>query len=143
MLCYSDPFTHPFISDKEKEYLRKEVGQLERKSLPPPPFKAILTSPALLSLMCAQVGHNWGILIMITDLPKYMNDVLKFSIKENGLYSSLPYVSMWVVAQMSGCLSDFLINRNYISITNARKIFTAIGNFKLEKFLFFFIYACL
>lgn len=113
--------------------MEKEVGNLERKSLPPPPFKAILTSPALLSLMVAQVGHNWGILIMITDLPKYMNDVLKFSIKQNGLYSALPYVTMWVVAQATGFLSDFLINRQYLNITNSRKMFTTIGN--LNKLL--------
>lgn len=64
---------------------------------------------------------------MVTDLPKYMSDVLKFSIKENGIYSSLPYITMWVVAQTIGFLSDFLINRGYMSITNVRKLFTSVG----------------
>ena len=26
VLCYPDPETHPFITDKEKEYLRKHIG---------------------------------------------------------------------------------------------------------------------
>lgn len=66
---------------------------------------------------------------MVTDLPKYMNDVLKFSIKENGLYSSLPYVVMWLVAQSIGFFSDWLIVRGHMSITNVRKLFTAVGEF--------------
>lgn len=64
---------------------------------------------------------------MVTDLPKYMSDVLRFSISLNGLYSSLPYLLMWIVSISTGFLSDFLIVRNLLSITNARKVFTAVG----------------
>lgn len=64
---------------------------------------------------------------MVSDLPKYMSDVLKFSIKDNGIYSSLPYLLMWVVSVSTGFLSDFLITRNCCSITGARKWFTGIG----------------
>lgn len=27
LLCYSSPETHPFISEKEKDFLRREVGR--------------------------------------------------------------------------------------------------------------------
>lgn len=66
---------------------------------------------------------------MVTDLPKYMSDVLRFSIKDNGIYSSLPYFVMWVVSIITGILSDYLIVKQYIGITNARKFFTAVGEF--------------
>lgn len=56
-----------------------------------------------------------------------MSDVLRFPIKENGLYSSLPYASMWIVSIALGFVSDWMITRNHISITNARKLFTTIG----------------
>lgn len=56
-----------------------------------------------------------------------MNDVLRFSIKKNGLYTSLPYVALWMVALCTGFLSDFLIKRKYLGITNSRKVFTSIG----------------
>ncbi|KAJ6646401.1 putative inorganic phosphate cotransporter [Pseudolycoriella hygida] len=128
LICYSDPESHPFISDKEKDFLKKELGQLERdKTLPPTPWKAILTSVPMMALVCAQIGHDWGFYVMVTDLPKYMADVLRFTISENGLYSSLPYLLMWIVSISTGFLSDFLIVRNYLSITNARKVFTAIA----------------
>lgn len=55
VLCYNDPQSHPFISEKEKNYLKRELGVVERNNLPPVPFKAILSSPAFLALMFAQV----------------------------------------------------------------------------------------
>lgn len=58
LICYSDPESHPFISDKEKDYLKKELGQLERdKTLPPTPWRAILTSVPMMALVCAQVNY--------------------------------------------------------------------------------------
>lgn len=81
----------------------------------------------MLALVCAQVGHDFGYFIMVTDLPKYMSDVLKFSIKENGLYSSLPYALMWIVSLSSGFLSDYLLAKGVISVTNSRKLFTSFA----------------
>lgn len=66
---------------------------------------------------------------MVSDLPKYMSEVLQFSIKANGIWSSLPYLVMWIVSVSTGFLSDFLIVRNCVTITGARKWFTAIGEF--------------
>lgn len=104
------------------------MGQLSRnKNLPPTPWRAILTSVPMLALISAQIGHDWGFFIMVTDLPKYMNDVLRVSIKDNGFYSSLPYMVMWAVSILTGFLSDWLIVRKYLGITNARKWFTGIG----------------
>lgn len=68
---------------------------------------------------------------MVTDLPKYMNDVLRFPLSSNGLYSALPYLFMWIVSVLTGFLGDWLIVKKYVNITNARKIFTATG--KAEK----------
>lgn len=81
----------------------------------------------MIALVCAQIGHDWGFYVMVSDLPKYMSDVLRFSIKDNGLYSSLPYLLMWIVSVSTGFLSDFLIVRHFVTITGARKIFTAVG----------------
>lgn len=87
----------------------------------------LFTNPAVLALIAAQMGHSWGLFIVVNDMPKYMNDVLRFSIKSNGLYSAMPYVLMWVVSNAGGVLSDYLIKQNKISVTNARITFTSIG----------------
>lgn len=98
--------------------------------MPPTPWKSIITSVPMIALVCAQIGHDWGFYVMVSDLPKYMSDVLRFSIKDNGLYSSLPYLFMWGVSVSTGFLSDFLIVRNVVTITGARKIFTGVGELK-------------
>lgn len=130
ILCYNSPDEHPWISDKEHKYLNEELGSLasmEEAKRAPIPWRALLKSPPVWALVFAQLGHNWGLFIMVTDLPKYLNDVLKFSIKENGLYSSLPYLVMFLVGQVVGYLSDITIKRRWMSITNVRKICTAVA----------------
>ncbi|EDW39857.1 GL16129 [Drosophila persimilis] len=129
-LCYSDPASHPFIKPSEKEYLAKEIGTIGRnESLPPTPWKAILTNLPMFALVSAQIGHDWGFYIMVTDLPKYMADVLQFSIKANGLYSSLPYVMMWIVSVGSGFVADWMIRKGIMSTTNTRKVMTGLAAF--------------
>jgi ACS family sodium-dependent inorganic phosphate cotransporter len=131
LICYKDPESHPFIKDSEKEYLQREMGTLKRdKSLPPTPWLAIITSVPMLALICAQIGHDFGFFIMATDLPKYMSDVLRFPIKQNGLYSSLPYLAMWLVSIGLGFVSDWMISNKYINITNSRKLWTTVGELK-------------
>lgn len=116
------------MKEEEREYLRAEMGQLQRnKNLPSTPWIAILTSIPMMALVCAQIGHDWGFYIMVTDLPKYMADVLKVSIKNNGFYSSMPFLTMWIVSVTTGWLSDYLITSKCLTITGARKWFTGIG----------------
>lgn len=132
LICYKNPECHPFISEREKNYLSRELGSLKRRDdLPPTPWFSLLTSPPMIALVFAQIGHNWGLFIVVNDLPKYMNDVLRFSIKKNGLYTSLPYCLMWIVGICTGFLSDYLIKRNLLGITNSRKLFTSIGKCSL------------
>lgn len=104
------------------------MGSIVRnENLPPTPWKAILTSLPMIALVCAQIGHDWGFYIMVTDLPKYMADVMQFSIKANGLYSSLPYLMMWIFSISSGFVGDWLMNRGIMNITNTRKFMTGLG----------------
>ncbi|PZC82963.1 putative inorganic phosphate cotransporter [Helicoverpa armigera] len=130
VLCYSTPNTHPFISDSEKKFLNQNVDALIHtysKKLDPIPWKALLRSGPLWALIIAGIGHDWGYFTMITDLPKYMTDVLKFNIKATGILSALPYVAMWIASFFFGLLCDFCVKRGYHSITSARKIYTTIA----------------
>ena len=55
-----------------------------------------------------------------------MNDVLKFPISQNGLYSSMPHATMWIVAQCIGAMSDYIITKKCISIGALRKTLCVI-----------------
>nr|CAD7456924.1 unnamed protein product [Timema tahoe] len=94
----------------------------------PVPWRAILTSVPLWGLIVAQIGHDWGFFTMVTDLPKYMRDVMKFNIGQNGYLSALPYLIMWFVSLGSGCVADWMIAHNKLSVTSTRKVFTSIAS---------------
>ncbi|XP_069685198.1 putative inorganic phosphate cotransporter isoform X2 [Periplaneta americana] len=125
---YNDPQSHPFISDEEKMFLEKTIESLNRSETPPTPWRAIFTSIPLWGLIFAQIGHDWGLFTLVTDLPKYFKNVMKFNIFENGFLTALPYLVMWISSIITGWICDFLINKGYLSITIARKIFTTIAS---------------
>lgn len=104
------------------------MGQTARKkNLPTAPILDMFKNKAVIALIFAQIGHDWGFYVMSTYLPKYMDNVLKFNIRKAGFFASLPSLSMWIISLSSGCLGDVLINRGVMKITFARKFFTTIG----------------
>lgn len=126
---HSSPETHKGLSEQEKNYLSEYFTQLHiHQKLPPTPWKHIMTSVPLWGLIIAQIGHDWGLFTIITDLPKYMKTVMHFSIAQTGLRSALPYLAMWIVAILSGILVDWLLSKKVFSVTSTRKIFTTIAS---------------
>jgi hypothetical protein len=49
---------------------------------PPIPYKAIMTSLPFFAILIAHMGQNYGYETLMTELPTYMKQVLRFSIKE-------------------------------------------------------------
>ncbi|XP_077285427.1 sialin-like [Arctopsyche grandis] len=124
ILVYSEPKLHPFISDDEKAFLEKHIEEKTKKRVPWKPF---LLSIPLWSIVIAAIGHDWGYFTIVTDLPKYMTEVLKFNISSTGLLAALPYAVMWITSMIFGSICDLLIKKGYISIKNSRKLYTTIG----------------
>lgn len=50
-----------------------------------------------------------------------------FSHFQNGLYSSLPYVFMYLMTLLFGCTADFIGNRRIMSLVNIRRTANSIG----------------
>lgn len=159
LLCYNNPASHPFISSAEKEYLLKELGQLERdKNQHATPWRDILSNKAVLALIVAWVGYtstklynrmmwhiyqksyihlylntrcqvfaDWSYYIVSVTLPKYMNDVLHFSILDIGTYNSIPWITRISISYVFGFAIDRLIACGRISVTRARKLAVLLG----------------
>ncbi|KAF6203094.1 hypothetical protein GE061_003508 [Apolygus lucorum] len=127
-LVYSTPSQNPLISDAEKQYILQTAGRSKGEDLPPTPWKSILTSVPLWGLIIAQIGHDWGLFTIITDLPKYMKSVMHFSITQNGLLSAAPYLVMWIFAIISGWIVDWMVGPKGINITIVRKLFVSIAS---------------
>ncbi|XP_068914548.1 sialin-like [Tenebrio molitor] len=128
LLCYSYPDLHPCMTDKEREFLLEELGERVDSDTKTIPWRDILTSMPVWSLIVGQWGHDWGWYVVSTDLPKYMHSVLRFNIAENGLWSSLPFLIMGFMTIAFGHSSDWLINRKFLTVTAARKTFSLIGH---------------
>lgn len=128
VICYNNPEEHPFISEKERKFLYERLSAHTHKKPPSVPWRHLITSVPLWALIAAQIGHDWGFFTMVTDLPKYMSSVLKYSIKTNGYLSSLPYLTMWVCSMATSWLADWMITNNIMSCTNVRKLGTTIAS---------------
>lgn len=141
IVCYNTPNEHPFISDKEKQYINDATQEHTRKKLPITPWGYILTSIPIWALVVAQIGHDWGLFTIMTDLPLYMNNVLKFSISSNGFLTAIPYLGMWIFSIICSWIADWLINTNKMSATNVRKLLTTIGSMGPAIFIVLASYA--
>jgi MFS transporter, ACS family, solute carrier family 17 (sodium-dependent inorganic phosphate cotransporter), member 5 len=91
------------------------------------PWRAILTSPAVISLVIAHSAHNWGFWTLLTEIPSYMKSVLHFNIKKNALLSALPYFVMLVMSLILSPFADWLTNKRILKVEFSRKLFNTIG----------------
>lgn len=128
LICYNNPYEHPFISERERKFLHERMNEHTHTKPPPVPWRHMLTSVPVWALIAAQVGHDWGFFTLVTDLPKYMSTVLQYSIKSNGFVSALPYLIMWFSSIGSSWLADWMITRGVMSRTNVRKLGTTIAS---------------
>lgn len=128
VICYNNPDTHPFISERERIFLQERMRAHTHKKPPSVPWRHLLKSTPLWALIAAQVGHDWGFFTLVNDLPKYMSNVLKYSIDHNGFLSALPYLTMWICSTITSCLADWMITNGLMSRTNVRKLGTTIAS---------------
>uniref|UniRef100_A0A8D0C9F8 Sialin n=1 Tax=Salvator merianae TaxID=96440 RepID=A0A8D0C9F8_SALMN len=127
MAIVSDsPETHKRISHAEKEYILSSLtDQLSsQKSVP---WKAMLMSIPLWAIVVAHFSYNWTFYTLLTLLPTYMKEILRFDVQENGFLSALPYFGCWVCIILSGQLADYLREKKNMSTVCVRKTFTLIG----------------
>lgn len=125
---YEDPQSSPKIDEKEKAYIVKAIwGNDTADRSPKIPWSDVLTSMPFYAILLAHMAQNYGYEFLMTELPTYMKQVLRFSIKENGVLSSVPYLGMWISSILLSMIADWFISTNKFSITKTRKIFNTIG----------------
>lgn len=76
------------------------------------------------AIFIVEFGHNWGFYVLLTNLPTYMNNILHFSLKSNGVLSAMPYLVRWFVTIVAVFLSDWMRTRQTCSPTVLRKGFS-------------------
>ena len=122
LLCYNNPREHPFISQTELKFLNEHLSKHINEKPSPTPWKYVLTSKPVWAVIVAMLGFNWGLLTIVTDLPKYMSTVLKFSVENNGYLNSLVYVCMWIGSVVTSWIADYMIMKRVLLTTTVRKV---------------------
>uniref|UniRef100_A0A673T8G0 Sialin n=2 Tax=Suricata suricatta TaxID=37032 RepID=A0A673T8G0_SURSU len=127
MVLVSDkPETHKTISRHEKEYILSSLkNQLSsQKSVP---WIPMLKSLPLWAIVVAHFSYNWTFYTLLTLLPTYMKEILRFNVQENGLLSALPYFGGWLCMILSGQAADNLRAKWNFSTICVRRVFSLIG----------------
>lgn len=119
------PEKHKDISKAEKEYIEDSLSSLElivSKKQSFPPITQMMKSMPFYALVFVHFSDVWGIFFLLTSAPMFMNQVLKFDIKNAGFVSSLPYIARFISGFAFGALGDFLMKQG-VSSTRIRKSF--------------------
>ncbi|XP_025084632.1 sialin-like [Pomacea canaliculata] len=123
------PTKHKWISEAEKNYILRSIGETpEDKEILPTPWRAILTSAPVWACIIGQMCGAYTAYTLLTSLPAFMKEVLKFDIKQNGGLSALPYLCETVVVLVTGQVADRLRERGILSTKNTRKLFQITAN---------------
>ncbi|XP_048478594.1 sialin isoform X1 [Plutella xylostella] len=127
-VVYDSPAQHPRISDSERLYLEKVIGtDSNKKGHTPVPWKAMLLSAPVWAIIITHGASVFGYFTVVNQLPTYIEGILHYDIKHNGLLSSLPYLGKYLCALASSVLADSLRRSGRLSTTHARKLFTGLA----------------
>ncbi|PIN05826.1 Permease of the major facilitator superfamily [Handroanthus impetiginosus] len=122
--AHSSPEEDPSLSLEEKKLI---LGvSISQEPVSRIPWMKILSKAPVWALIISHFCHNWGTFILLTWMPTYYNQVLKFNLTESGLLCVLPWLTMAVFANIGGWIADTLVSKG-LSITSVRKIMQSIG----------------
>ncbi|XP_039048401.1 ascorbate transporter, chloroplastic-like [Hibiscus syriacus] len=122
--AYSSPKEDPELSKEEKQLIMG--GSISREPVKVIPWRLILSKAPVWALIISHFCHNWGTFILLTWMPTYYNQVLKFNLTESGLLCVLPWLTMAAFANIGGWIADTLVSKG-LSVTSVRKIMQSIG----------------
>ncbi|GFN75986.1 hypothetical protein PoB_000249200 [Plakobranchus ocellatus] len=128
-LVSDSPSLNRRISKLERGYIQYHVSYKDNRRKPAVPWRKILTCVPFWAILVAHTCGNYGLYMLLTQIPTYMKEVLKFDLKSNGAYSMLPYLFMWAFIALTSVVSDAVIARNILSRTATRKITSCTGLF--------------
>ncbi|OIW09551.1 hypothetical protein TanjilG_30870 [Lupinus angustifolius] len=122
--AHSSPLEDPELRPEERKLLAN--NSYSKEPVKAIPWRLILSKPPVWALIVSHFCHNWGTFILLTWMPTYYNQVLKFNLTESGLFCVLPWFTMALSANLGGWIADTLVSKG-VSVTTVRKIMQTIG----------------
>ncbi|XP_053989030.1 sialin-like [Hylaeus volcanicus] len=122
-LIYDTPDNHPGITEREKTYIKEQIGTTVSKQKVKLPVKDVVTSVPFLALLWAHFANMWGIYFIATNGPKYTLEVLGFNMKSGGFITGLPYIARLGAGVVFAAAGDYVRRKNILTLGWIRKIF--------------------
>lgn len=127
LIVKKSPIDDRFMSDQERDFILASLRNQTTTKKVPTPWKSIFTSTAVWAIVFAQFSEGWGFFTLQTQLPQFMNDVLKFDLEGSGAVSAIPYIAMAIALQIAGYVVDWVQIKNILTTKQARKYFNTIS----------------
>ena len=117
-----DPSNSYWTSSAEKEYLAASTVPRKTVQISEIPWKRLGKSGKFWSTCLIHACNGYGFFMLLTDIPKFMVEVLDYDIKKSGFLASVPYILIYLGYISSGYISDLLVKREILSKTWTRKL---------------------
>ncbi|XP_055542696.1 sialin [Wyeomyia smithii] len=128
LLAFNTPQEHPRITPEELEYIELNVSEdIKNGQGMKVPWKKIFTSIPVWAIGLTTFGRIWVHYTFIMSGPEYMQKILCFDIKENGLLSGTPFLCSYLSSVLFCYIADYLMDKRLMTLTNIRKLFTALS----------------
>ncbi|XP_021922345.1 putative inorganic phosphate cotransporter isoform X1 [Zootermopsis nevadensis] len=131
LLMTDSPRTNPYISDEERDYITSSLGEDKEEVTPKKlsvPWKHVWTSSPFYAILFSHMFSNFGWYMLLIETPIYYDQVLRLSMNQITIYSSLPFFTLWLFSlALSACQSK-LIRKKILTVTAARKIATFLAS---------------
>ncbi|XP_061401707.1 sialin [Musca vetustissima] len=128
LLAYNTPQEHPRITKDELEYIEINISSEMKKSIGKKvPWKDIITSKPALAIAITTFGRIWIHYVFIINGPNFMKNILCFDYEANGVLSGMPHICSYISSVIFCYIADKLLHRHCMTLTNIRKLFTALS----------------
>ncbi|GMR38838.1 hypothetical protein PMAYCL1PPCAC_09033, partial [Pristionchus mayeri] len=112
----------------------------QKPSLRTAPWRALLSSLPVHSIMLCSFAFGFSTSTMQAFLPTYMREHLALPVDKIGLYTLAPFAAQVVGKTICGPFTDYVARRGFLSLTMATKIAQSFGSFGAAGALMAFAY---
>ncbi|XP_055864731.1 sialin-like isoform X1 [Biomphalaria glabrata] len=127
VLTSDTPAKHRWVSAKERTYIETAIGKGGLTKVRSVPWLKMFKSGPLWAVTTAHFCNNYVNYTLLTLLPTFLKESLNFDIKQNGLLSSLPYISEFLASLCVGYVADTIRQKKIMSTKTVRKSFQFFG----------------
>ena len=138
-LIHDSPAKHPRVTEAERAHIAAGVDVATEVRTPLPVAK-LLRAPAFWALVVNHFCSNWILYVLLSWLPSYFRDVQHLNIAKAGFAAAAPWLSMFLMANISAWIADEMIRRG-VSISTVRKIMQSTGLLGASAFMLLIGYA--